>query len=289
MKLFNFKKLFIQYKIVLEFLLLQFIMLILLCLSFFIDTVQIKFILYVIMIVISILLYFILYKLCLKIIDKAKLEAEILLLQEQRKIQYEYIKASQEKRENFQMIKDVIINHIEMNDMEYDDKEVRKKTSFILKEYESLYTFDYCQNKVIDAILYNKVLLAKSYNIHTVVQVIVPEKLAIKNIDLMFLFTNLLDNAIEACVKLPIKKRYIEIEAMIKTNYLIVKVKNSKDVLVNVDKNSQSSKNDKEKHGLGLQIIKICCKENKGTFTLIDKGEILEAYATLLAGEEDNI
>jgi hypothetical protein len=69
---------------------------------------------------------------------------------------------------------------------------------------------------------------------------------------------------------------------MVKSNYLIVKIINSKDSSMHTNiNNMQTSKLDQEHHGVGSPIIKKTCYDNNGTLKIIDNGTSLEAYATL--------
>lgn len=276
---------FSKYRIIISFLLIQVIIFILLYTSFFTQNETVKTTLYFGMFAFCLLSYFVLYRIFVVINEQSKLEAESALLSEQRKIQNEYLYASRENREKFYQIRDRIYNELQQEKNKYDEVEARKKALSIMEECSDLYNIDYCENKIIDAILYNKLLLAKKNNIKTSVQVLIPNNLPIKNIDLMFVFTNLIDNAIEACTKLAIDKRYIDIEGMKKANYLVIKVANSKSPDINVKKDSPSSKEDSENHGLGLKIIQKCCKQNHGHFQIDDHNDWIEICVTLALDE----
>lgn len=232
----------------------------------------------------GLLAYYCIYGLCQQMTLYAQLEAQNVLLSQQQNFQEDYLLISKENQKIFNEMGENIYEKIDsFQDITIQNEdEAREFAKKLINEYSSLYQIDYCSNKIIDAILSNKVTLAKHYHIQTSVQVIVPEDISIRSSDIMSVYTNLLDNAIEACLELPEKDRFIQIDSMVKSQYLIIKVVNSKNESLQVDSsNLKTSKLDKEEHGLGTQIIKKACKQNNGSFKIIDHGHTLEAYVTL--------
>ena len=67
-------------------------------------------------------------------------------------------------------------------------------------------------NVMVDAILNSKLSLARAKDISVNAKAFVPETLTVQNIDLCVMIGNLLDNAIEACARLPDKEdRFIRV------------------------------------------------------------------------------
>lgn len=268
----------------------QVLIFIFLILSFIIKVRSIIFIFYICIFLFCCMSYYSLYIICKQITKHAKLEAQNILSKRQQDYQEKHFIVSQENVEIINKVRDEIYKKIDSyKDINIQNEdEARAFAKKLIDEYSFLYEIDYCNNKIIDAILYNKILLAKSHDIITDIQVIVPDTVNIKAIDIMSVFTNLLDNAIEACLKLTIDKRFIEVDSMIKSNYLIIKVRNSKSpkMHVNID-NMETTKDDKVNHGLGLQIISKTCKENNGSFKLIDNMTTIEASVTLQIKDND--
>ena len=69
----------------------------------------------------------------------------------------------------------------------------------------------FCKNAAINAVIGYYASLAESYHIKTDFKVIVPQKIAISDVDLSLLFGNLLENAIHACKLVPEEERYIHL------------------------------------------------------------------------------
>ena len=82
-------------------------------------------------------------------------------------------------------------------------------------------------NVMVDAALNAKLSLARSKDITLTVAARVPERLSVKDIDLCVVIGNLMDNAMEACLKLPKEKRFIRVYMDIKGQNLYLSVTNS--------------------------------------------------------------
>ncbi len=66
-------------------------------------------------------------------------------------------------------------------------------------------------NVMVDAILNSKLSLIRERDIRVDATAMVPEKLPIPDIDLAVLIGNLMDNAMEACERIPAKERFIRV------------------------------------------------------------------------------
>ena len=123
----------------------------------------------------------------------------------------------------------------------------------------------YSENKIIDAILYAKVRRAQEQDIDIHVQVMVPQTLPIRDADLIAVCVNLLDNAIEECMRLPKEQRWISFSAAVKKNFLILTAENAKREEASVDfARGKTSKEDAQMHGYGLKIIRRTAERYEG-------------------------
>jgi sensor histidine kinase regulating citrate/malate metabolism len=83
-------------------------------------------------------------------------------------------------------------------------------------------------NVMVDAILNSKLTLAKERKIRVDAKAVVPAELALNDVDLCVIIGNLLDNAMEACLKLPDEAaRFIRVYIEIKRNELYISIANS--------------------------------------------------------------
>lgn len=121
------------------------------------------------------------------------------------------------------------------------------------------YTF--CENTIADTIIANKLIEATKQGISTDFKAMLPENIIISDLDISSLINNLLDNAIRGVFDSD--KKHIDFSMLIKDANLLINVRNS--VLENIDVNNlKTTKDDKNNHGNGIEIIKFIVKKYKG-------------------------
>ncbi len=113
-------------------------------------------------------------------------------------------------------------------------------------------------NPILDALLNSKAVEAKKLGIELTVNACVPSRISISDMDLNIVFSNALDNAMEACKKLPDGvERYINIDAHIRNDHFILVMKNPYDgVLKKSGDILKTTKEDSARHGIGMGNIK---------------------------------
>lgn len=132
------------------------------------------------------------------------------------------------------------------------------------EEMDNLFV-SYCPNKIMDAILYHKSFLMKKNHISYYVKASAKEHLNIDDFAILSVLNNLIDNAMEACIRANRPKPFVDVRIFTQANYLIIQVENP------VDSNfktfpKKSTKQDNREHGLGLAIIVQQCKKHHGDF-----------------------
>lgn len=111
-------------------------------------------------------------------------------------------------------------------------------------------------NVIVDAILNSKISLAKSKSIKVNAKAKVPEKLKVLEIDLCVIIGNLLDNAVEACLKQDNKEeRFIRVYVDIFKEQLYISVQNSSGGEIKKNGKVYLSTKEKNNHGFGLMRI----------------------------------
>ena len=141
----------------------------------------------------------------------------------------------------------------------------------------------YSSNPVFNAILSERITKAKELEIE--LSLFVEKNINfdfISDADMISLFGNLLDNAIEAAEKCEVGKRNVNIKVFMGTNYFLifhiensfcVKVKKAGDKLI-------TSKSDSKHHGLGIGIVRSLAEKYGGSLNLIQKDDL---FLTTLA------
>lgn len=207
--------------------------------------------------------------------ERRVLKVENQLLKKQNELQYQsYLNRQEFDMELRKMYHD-IGNHIKTIQLLVNNGDEQKANAYaeeLLETYQTLAKKNYCGNRIINAVLLEKMKLCEEHQIDTELDIMLPEELPIRDIDLMCVFSNLIDNAIESCCRLQDKLKYIRIKASIQNDYCtfyIVNGKLSKDEAGVV---SGTWKKDKKLHGYGLKIIKEIVDRYQGQheFTISD-------------------
>lgn len=137
---------------------------------------------------------------------------------------------------------------------------------------KQLHLYPFCSNPVINAVICNKESACHEYQIPIQVNLQIGDCTSVENLHLCSIFSNLLDNAIEACktISLP-TERFILLTAIQQGDYLHIKVKNSAKNLVAP----------KAGHGYGQKILTDIAKKYSGEFKTQFKNQTYEAYLTI--------
>lgn len=116
-------------------------------------------------------------------------------------------------------------------------------------------------NSVVDTLVNLKRALAEHHGIAFLVHGILPEQMVVEDMDLANILGNLLDNAIEACIKE--QDAYIDITIKQEKNFFLLSVRNK---CANAFKKEiqTSSKEHPEFHGIGLKSVKRAVKKYDG-------------------------
>lgn len=145
-------------------------------------------------------------------------------------------------------------------------QKVKIELDEIVNTFNEVNGLKFTGNVAIDALLNNKINLAKSQKIDVNILCYIA---GIQNndiIDLCVVLGNLLDNSIEACCKMhDISRRFINIELKQDLQFLKVTISNG---YVPEDIIGYTSKKDKQHHGFGLQNVRDIVDKNDGYFVI---------------------
>lgn len=208
--------------------------------------------------------------------ERRVLKVENELLKKQNVLQYQNFLNRQEFDLELRKMYHDIGNHIKTIQLLVNNGDGQKANEYaeeLLEAYQTLAKKNYCANRIINAVLLEKMKLCEEQQIDTEVDIMLPEELPIRDIDLMCVFSNLIDNAIESCSRLQDKLKFIRIKASIQNEYCtfyIVNGKSSKQDEGEVE--SGTWKKDKKLHGYGLKIVKEIVERYQGQqeFTVTD-------------------
>ena len=175
--------------------------------------------------IISILYY---YK---KIINNIELDKKLILLEKEKLYQKQYIEEAKIKYNNTKFIRHDIKNHILILKnliKKNDSKNTIKYLNQLQNKIDNL-SFKYnTNNPILNILIEDKFNIAKSYDIKTNFDFFIPNNYIniIDDIDFCIIFSNAIDNAINACKNIN-NSKYINIAGFFKENFLLIEFENS--------------------------------------------------------------
>lgn len=208
-----------------------------------------------------------------------QLQKENKILQEKNNQLKGYYRSLEEQVTNTRKIHHDIRKHMDIlhtliNNI---DKDNNIHTSFqnLSDKIEHTTSLVYVDHPVLNAIISNKSQLCKEHNIIFHVEIHNFSHAYMKDSDLVILFSNLLDNAIEECLRLDSNsKPKINLKCGKYANNIILICQNSTNkISVDTKIPIPTEKSDTFTHGLGRSIIKEMLEDYQGSFeTTITNG-----------------
>lgn len=155
-----------------------------------------------------------------------------------------------------------------------------KKLLYMVDDVEKL---PVTGSQVLDILLLDKLAACQEKQIIMKWELSLPKKLQIEEQDIISLFSNLLDNAIEAAAKAG-QPRGIWIDTLRYANYWKITVRNSKEQGAHpVEENFLSGKAEKHRHGFGIRIIHYIAEKYEGKVYFSDAGAVFTVSIILKA------
>ena len=145
-------------------------------------------------------------------------------------------------------------------------------------------SFVYCGDSTVNAVLTVKKSVMERCHIRLKTEVDIPATLPYDKTDLCALYANALDNAIEACMKLPETQREISLKSKAGKGLLCLEIRNPDP---DAEKRQSAgplfptSKADKSNHGFGLQSIQEIVKRYGGNMKIKTENKIFDLFVIL--------
>lgn len=224
--------------------------------------------------------------LILEIINKIRYKLQekrnMKIAEEKEKILYKYYKVAKENNENASMIKHDLKNQIQIA---YAMRNKNDNFVNILEdidaELDKVNTNIYSKNEILNTVLLLKKIEAKKFDINMVYKIDKSISLdSMKDSDVCKLFSNILDNSIEASKKTENKKLILSLYR--KNDYVILKCENRYDGKVKKDDfEFFTTKENKKEHGYGIKIIKSIVNKYNGDMNIQEKDNIFRVVIIL--------
>jgi signal transduction histidine kinase len=128
----------------------------------------------------------------------------------------------------------------------------------------------YSDSVVLDGMMQDLANICEEKGIRLSSNIAVPRDTKMTMLDMIRIFSNFTNNAVEACQKVPVPDRFIEIISTNRQQWATLQVANCYDGNIHM-KNGQflTTKMEKQNHGLGLLIVKEIA-ENLGGFVIYE-------------------
>lgn len=140
--------------------------------------------------------------------------------------------------------------YLAMNQIE----EIHKYLDHLEEDLDSIDIAIRTGNTSVNAILSSKISIAQKNAINVSCKATVPQNLKISDVHLCAVIGNLLDNAIEACEKVPVQNRFIRVYIGIFKQQLYISVTNATET-TRRKKLTELITTKKGEHGLGLRRV----------------------------------
>ncbi len=195
-------------------------------------------------------------------------------------IHFEALEESQEKtmlhRHDMRHHLNLINSYLLDNNQEAAQKYITE----VEKTIEGAAVEKYCSNYTVNLVLSSYIAKAKNEQITVETEINLPENNAVSDMDLCVIFSNAIENAINACIVInSANDRTLKIVSNIKNNKLYIQITNSfdgsiifvDDMPVSTDKN----------HGLGTKSIAAVVQKYAGVYTFSAEDRVFQASIIL--------
>lgn len=153
-----------------------------------------------------------------------------------------------------------------------DEERLNNYITQMKTDFENLENIVFCDNTAVDMLVGNKARTAQEKGIRTEFSLKDTVSCGIDDMDLCSIFSNLLNNAIRGAEEFDGNK-YIVMKSYIKAGCFVITCRNSSDM---PEPDMKTTKNDKDKHGFGMQITKNISKKLSGNAVFeYDEGEFI--------------
>lgn len=210
---------------------------------------------------------------------RAELEATNRMLKMQLDDQLKHYKALTQQYEDNRRMRHDIAHHMHTIRLLLENSRHQEATDYaneLLRQQSHDSQLGQCENPVVDAFLYSRVQEAQQLHIPVDADVLLPAVLPIPNVDLIILFGNLMDNAMESCAQ--VQEPYIRLSARVRKGYLTVTQSNP----VPAEKPSAKKRRIPElERGVGLHILEDLARRHDGSCTCGTENDVFTISVAL--------
>lgn len=217
--------------------------------------------------------------------DNYKINEQVTLISHQLEMQIsqyeklkEYIEKTSRQRHDWRHHFLIIKDYTEQGNLEGLEAYLNNFSS----EYTEAEETPICQNHSIDIILRHYLASAKTVGTDVKVYVNIPEKLYISDHHLCIIFGNLVENAVESCMKQTTVKPFIIINARPIGDQLVISIQNSYSGKI-LTKHNEFLSTKHEGRGNGISSVRNIVIRNGGNFQVSYENNVFKVSVLLRA------
>lgn len=150
------------------------------------------------------------------------------LLEEQLEAQQDYLRRLSADVDEARRIRKEVASELESVDALLDLREADQASKGLMRAVGIMDSAckHYCGHRVVDALVSMKAATCEKAGIRLTVDLALDDDVALPSVELCAVFSNLLDNAINACSSLPEDERFVELKARVDAGYLVARMEN---------------------------------------------------------------
>ncbi|MGL4913176.1 MAG: GHKL domain-containing protein [Romboutsia sp.] len=207
-----------------------------------------------------------------KMIKDNDLKLENKMIKEKMDMQYKYYLNLQESQEKTKKLYHDMNNHIICIKNLHGDIDITNEyIEELNSQLKNCIPMFNTNNLILDVILNDKSLICKKYNIKFIADVNFPKYDFVDMADTCSIFSNMIDNAIEACNKIDSKtlSKQIKLRGSTVNNFFVVVCENTKQNDI-ISKNGviKTDKKQTSLHGIGISSIKTSVEKYNGNMDI---------------------
>lgn len=192
------------------------------------------------------------------------------------KLQYKFARESaaqlRQSIDQVRALKHEIIHHVDTMKTFCESGDYERLQNYfeeIHQKKEALPPLYYCDNYLVNTILSSRLAPASRNGIQVSCRAALPSELNLPDTELCILFSNLLDNAVEACEALQGDfKCYIKLDLHLENQLFSIVCENSAKQCLEASDLPPSTKQKPEEHGFGLRMIRQIVEQYEGAMEI---------------------
>lgn len=181
-----------------------------------------------------------------------------------------YYEMMEQQHLEIRRLKHDLANHLQVISL-LPEEEKEKYIQGLLHNFSVSTPLNYCGDSTVNAVLSVKEDLLRRNNIALDAHLDIPGELPMERADICAIFANALDNAAEACEKLPEeRKKEIRLEGRMRKGMFALRIENPQEETKEKNKKTgmgqfpETTKKDRKNHGYGLHSIQETVKKYGG-------------------------